>query len=38
MVMLSSSFAAEIGQTVVAGTSRLNAGDEAVMVLFTALT
>ena len=35
--VLSSSFAAEIGQTVVVGTSRLNGGDEALMVLFTAL-
>ena len=35
--VLSSSFAAEVGQTVVVGTSRLNGGDEALMVLFTAL-
>ena len=35
--VLSSSFTAEIGQTVVVGTSRLNGGDEAMMVLFTAL-
>ena len=35
--VLSSSFAAEIGQTVVVGTSRLNGGDEALIVLFTAL-
>ena len=35
--VLSSSFAAEVGQTVVVGTSRLNGGDEAMMVLFTAL-
>ncbi|MFQ5348842.1 MAG: hypothetical protein ACE5EG_00200 [Thermoanaerobaculia bacterium] len=35
--VLSSSFAAAIGQTVVVGTSRLNGGDEALVVLFTAL-
>jgi hypothetical protein len=35
--LLSSSFAAEVGQTVVVGTSRLNGGDEALIVLFTAL-
>ena len=35
--ILSSSFTAEIGQTVVVGTSRLNGGDEAMIVLFTAL-
>lgn len=35
--VLSSSFAAELGQTVVVGTSRLNGGEEALMVLFTAL-
>lgn len=35
--LLSSSFAAEIGQPVVVGTSRLDGGDEALMVLFTAL-
>ncbi len=35
--LLSSSFAAEVGQTVVVGTSRLNGGDEAMIVLFTAL-
>lgn len=35
--VMSSSFTAEIGQTVVVGTSRLNGGDEALMVLFTAL-
>ena len=34
---LSSSFAAEIGQTVVVGTSRLDGGDQALMVLFTAM-
>ena len=35
--VLSSSFAAAIGQTVVVGTSRTNGDDEALMVLFTAL-
>lgn len=35
--VLSSSFSAAIGQTVVVGTSRLDGGDEALMVLFTAL-
>ncbi len=34
--VLSSSVAAELGQTVVVGTSRLNGGDEAMIVLFTA--
>jgi hypothetical protein len=35
--VLSSSFTAKVGQTVVVGTSRLDAGDHALMVLFTAL-
>ncbi len=35
--VLSSSFAAELGQTLLDGTSRLNRGDEAPKVLFTAL-
>ncbi len=35
--VMSSSFAADIGQTVVVGSSRLNGGDEALIVLFTAL-
>ena len=36
-LVMSSSFSADVGQTVVVGTSRLNGGDEALMVLFTAL-
>ena len=36
-LVMSSSFSADVGQTVVVGTSRLNGGDEAMMVLFTAL-
>ncbi len=36
-MVMSSSFAADVGQTVVVGTSRLNGGDEALMVLFTSL-
>ena len=35
--LISTSFTAEIGQTVVVGSSRLNGGDEALIVLFTAL-
>lgn len=34
---ISTSFTANIGQTVVVGSSRLNGGDEALIVLFTAL-
>ena len=36
-LVMSSSFSADVGQTVVVGTSRLNGGDEAMIVLFTAL-
>lgn len=35
--LISTSFTANIGQTVVVGSSRLNGGDEALIVLFTAL-
>ncbi len=35
--VITTSFSAEIGQTVVVGSSRLNGGDEALIVLFTAL-
>lgn len=35
--LISTSFTAEVGQTVVVGSSRLNGGDEALIVLFTAL-
>lgn len=35
--VISTSFSAEIGQTVVVGSSRLDGGDEALVVLFTAL-
>lgn len=35
--LISTSFTAEIGQTVVVGSSRLNGGDDALIVLFTAL-
>ena len=34
---ISTSFTAKVGQTVVVGSSRLNGGDEAMIVLFTAL-
>lgn len=34
---ISTSFTAHVGQTVVVGSSRLNGGDEALIVLFTAL-
>ena len=34
---ISTSFTAHLGQTVVVGSSRLNGGDEALIVLFTAL-
>lgn len=34
---ISTSFTATVGQTVVVGSSRLNGGDEALIVLFTAL-
>ncbi len=36
-LVMTSSFAADVGQAVVVGTSRLNGDDEALMVLFTAL-
>ena len=35
--LISTSFTAEVGQTVVVGSSRLNGGDDALIVLFTAL-
>ena len=35
--LISTSFTAHVGQTVVVGSSRLNGGDEALIVLFTAL-
>lgn len=35
--LISTSFTAHLGQTVVVGSSRLNGGDEALIVLFTAL-
>ncbi len=35
--LISTSFTANLGQTVVVGSSRLNGGDEALIVLFTAL-
>lgn len=35
--LISTSFTALLGQTVVVGSSRLNGGDEALIVLFTAL-
>lgn len=35
--LIETSFSAEVGQTVVVGTSRLNGGDRALIVLFTAL-
>ena len=35
--LISTSFTATVGQTVVVGSSRLNGGDEALIVLFTAL-
>jgi len=35
--LLRTSFAAELGKTVVVGSSRLNGGDRALIVLFTAL-
>jgi len=35
--LISTSFTAKVGQTVVVGSSRLNGGDQAVIVLFTAL-
>jgi len=35
--LISTSFTANVGQTVVVGSSRLNGGDEALIVLFTAL-
>lgn len=35
--VMSSSFSADVGQTVVVGSSRLNGGDQALVVLFTAL-
>lgn len=34
---IATSFTAEVGKTVVVGSSRLNGGDEALIVLFTAL-
>lgn len=35
--LISTSFTAHLGQTVVVGSSRLNGGDDALIVLFTAL-
>lgn len=35
--LISTAFTARVGQTVVVGSSRLNGGDEALIVLFTAL-
>ena len=35
--LISTSFTADVGQTVVVGSSRLNGGDDALIVLFTAL-
>ena len=35
--LISTSFTAEVGQTVVVGSSRLHGGDDALLVLFTAL-
>ena len=35
--LISTSFTAEVGETVVVGSSRLNGGDDALIVLFTAL-
>ncbi len=35
--LISTSFSADIGKTVVVGSSRLNGGDDALIVLFTAL-